>query len=113
MSTQRFPFLIGIVAAARGLDVESLMAGVADGRVVTGADALKEKLIDQTGYIEDAYAAAAEEAGISDPTVVQYIGRPGLFGFLRALGSTEAEGAGATARKVEIDLSKLPMPGGR
>jgi protease-4 len=107
---QMYGKFVGIVAEARGLDVEALKAGVADGRVVTGVDALKEKLIDKTGYIEDAYQAAAEAAGISNPTIVRYVGRNNLFGFLKALGKSEGSGAEASTRKVEIDVSERLLP---
>ena len=39
---------------------DQLRAGIADGRVISGRDALKDKLIDGLGQIEDAYEKARE-----------------------------------------------------
>ena len=49
---------LGIVARERNLPAESLRNTVADGRILSGKDALEDKLIDGLGQIEDAFAKA-------------------------------------------------------
>jgi protease IV len=52
-----------LVARSRKLDPEKLRNGIADGRVLLGTEALKEGLVDQNGYIEDAISKARQAAG--------------------------------------------------
>ena len=99
---------VGIVAEARGLNVEALKQGVADGRVVTGDVALKEKLVDATGYLEDAYALALEESGEKSASIVAYQ-QPFSFGNLAGLLG-KAEQAASAETKIEIDVSERLMP---
>jgi protease IV len=70
---QRF---VGIVAEARKLPVADLTGGVADGRVMTGGDALTAKLVDKVGYIEDAHEMARAEAKAPDAAIVRYNREP-------------------------------------
>src|SRR6266702_1349101 len=51
---------LGIVAKERNLPAEVLRNGIADGRILSGRDALENKLIDGLGQIEDALAKAKE-----------------------------------------------------
>jgi protease-4 len=69
---QSYGKFVGIVAKARKLDEQALRNGVADGRVLSGEDAFQAKLVDQLGYIEDAYDKAGELADAEDATVVLY-----------------------------------------
>lgn len=63
---------IRIVAEGRGLSVERVRA-LADGRPLTGRQALEAKLVDELGYFEDAVRKAAELGGIEgEPRVVEY-----------------------------------------
>lgn len=62
---------IEAVAKGRGLP-ESDVRGIADGRIFTGRQALKLKLVDQLGDLEDSIQAAAELAGIKGkPKVIR------------------------------------------
>jgi protease IV len=70
---------VSIVAEARKLPVAELTTGVADGRVMTGAEAVEVKLADQVGYIEDAYDLARTEAKAPDAMVVSYTREPTSF----------------------------------
>ncbi len=45
---------------------------LADGKIYVGTDALKKKLIDATGYKEDAFKKAMELAKLSDSQMVEY-----------------------------------------
>lgn len=97
---------VGIVSAARGLSVDELKAGIADGRVVLGEAAVAGKLADETGYVEAAYEAAKKLAGVPDAEVVRYTRVPGwrdLLGFLvRSDG-----GVGGNSVKVQVEVPGL------
>lgn len=69
---QSYDRFLGIVATARKQDPQRLYDGPADGRILSGDDALKEGLVDQVGYIEESYDKAAELAGVEDVRVVRY-----------------------------------------
>ena len=97
---------VGIVAEARGLDVDDLKNGVADGRVVTGDVALREKLVDATGYLEDAYALALEEAGVESASIVAYQ-QPFSFGNLAGLLG-KAEQATSALRALRSHNARSP-----
>jgi protease-4 len=51
---------------------------LADGRIFTSADAKKEGLIDEVGYLEDAIEAAKKQAHLTQAQVVTY-SRPGEY----------------------------------
>jgi len=63
---------LGIVAKERNLPADALRNGIADGRILSGRDALDNKLIDGLGQIEDAFAKAKELGHASDAKVVKY-----------------------------------------
>jgi protease IV len=69
---QTYGRFVGIVAKSRNLDEAALRNGVADGRILSGTDAYQAKLVDELGYIEDAYAKAGELGGASGASVVRY-----------------------------------------
>jgi protease-4 len=76
---------LGIVARERNLPADTLRNGIADGRILSGHDALDYKLIDGLGQIEDAYAKARELGQATDAKVVKY-GPPFTLGrFFRLL----------------------------
>ena len=85
---------LGIVARERNLPADALRNGIADGRILSGRDALEYKLIDGLGQIEDAYAKAKELGHAPEARIVKY--RPPFsFGtFFRMLtksGDTKIE----------------------
>ena len=88
---------LGIVARERNLPAETLRNGIADGRILSGRDALENKLIDGLGQLEDAYAKAKELGEAADARVVKY-GPPGGLGRLFRLLSTGGE------NKLELQL---------
>ncbi len=61
----------GAVAEGRKLSVEEVNA-VADGRVFTGTQALKLKLVDELGTLEDAIRYISKEAGLKGKPHVVY-----------------------------------------
>lgn len=62
---------VDVVASERNLDREDVRQ-VADGRILTGRQALEAGLIDRLGNLQDALATAGEMSGLgSDPSVVR------------------------------------------
>lgn len=57
---QSYAKFVGIVARERNLDEAELRKGVADGRIVSGSDAVKEHLVDELGGFEQALDKARE-----------------------------------------------------
>jgi protease-4 len=94
---------VGIVSRERGLPEEELRSGIADGRIVSGKDAVKAKLIDATGYIEDAYAKARELGDAPDAGVIGYEAKFALGRLFRMLGES-----GDT--KVQVNLTEQILP---
>jgi len=93
---------LGIVAKERNLPADGLRNSVADGRILSGKDALDNKLIDGVGQIEDAFTKAKELGHAPGATIVKY-GPPFSFGrFFRAFGSAD--------NKIELTLPKQLMP---
>jgi protease-4 len=104
---QTYDRFVGIVANERKLPVDQLRTGIADGRVVTGKDALAAKLIDQLGSVEDAYAKAMELAKISDAPVVRYDAGFNLGRLFRIFGEAHGRGSRAT---VQVDVAPSLIP---
>lgn len=94
---QSYDRFVGIVAKARGLDETELRNGVADGRILSGEDALRAKLVNELGYIEDAYAKARELGGASDGQVVRFKRSVSLANILRLLSESKAP-------EIKVDL---------
>lgn len=103
---QMYDRFLGIVSEARGVPKEQLKSTVADGRVVTGREALAAKLVDQIGYVEDAYALARTLGKAADAGVVKYRHEVGFFD---VFGAASAK-AGAPPAKVQLDLSSGLLP---
>ena len=105
MVMQTYERFVGIVSGARGISVEVLKNGIADGRIISGGDAVALKLVDRTGYVEDAWQEARELAGVPDAAVVKYT-RPAPFFSVSSLLSGVAGGSG----RVEIDVADRLWP---
>jgi protease-4 len=98
MVMQTYGKFVGIVARERNIPEAQLRAGIADGRVISGRDALADKLIDGLGQIEDAYAKARELGNAPDAPVVRYE-QSFKFGKLLRLFTGKAESS-----EVRIEL---------
>ncbi len=96
---------ITIVSDARKISKEELKNGIADGRVFTGGEALQHKLVDQIGYVEDAYALARQLGGTPNAMVVRYQHRASLGDLLGVFSKAQD-----TRGKVSIDISDRLMP---
>ena len=93
-----------IVAENRGRDASEIRGSeFTDGRIFSGQQGLAGGFIDSNGFIDDAYAIAAELAGVTNPTVVRYQTRQGFFDLFEPF-------AGARSGKVEIDVSERLLP---
>jgi len=94
---------LGIVARERNVPADVLRSTVADGRILSGKDALDNKLIDGLGQIEDAFAKAKELGNAREATIVKY-GPPFSWSrVFRAFGSTGDS-------KIELTLPKQLLP---
>jgi protease-4 len=68
---------VGLIVEERKLPRERVLQ-LADGRIFTSAEAKKEGLIDDVGYLEDAIEAAKKQAHLTRARVVTY-SRPGEY----------------------------------
>jgi protease-4 len=91
---------VGIVSEARGISKDELKASIADGRVFTGTEAKKLKLVDQLGYVEDAYALARQLGSAPDAMVVKYQRHRGFGDLFGALGESRAQ-----KQNVTVDIT--------
>ncbi len=101
---QTYDVFLGVVSRERHLDANTLRNGIADGRVVSGADALTAKLIDGLGEIEDAYAKARELGKAPGAAIVAYEAQFNLGRIFQYLGSEGENG------KVEVNLTQKLLP---
>jgi protease-4 len=99
---QTYEKFLGIVSRERGLPADTLRNTIADGRILSGKDALNNKLIDGLGQLEDAFSKAKQLGNAPQATVVKY-GPPFSLGrFFRAFGQTES--------KIQLELPKQLVP---
>lgn len=96
---QSYDRFVGIVAKARGLDEQTLRNGVADGRILSGTDAFAAKLVDQLGYIENAYDKARELGGVPNAQIVRYKRTVTFASFLRMFGEAKTK-----SPEIKVDL---------
>lgn len=101
---QTYDVFLGVVARERHLEAATLRTGIADGRVVSGTDALTAKLIDGLGEIEDAYAKARELAKAPNAAIVAYEAQFTFSRIFQYLGSEGESG------KVEVNLTQKLLP---
>lgn len=102
MITETFARFSSIVVTERNFPDQKLPAEVADGRVISGQQALSLKLVDANGYLQDAIAQAREMAKLpEDAPVIRYIAPFHLSKFFRLLGQKQAS-------PPQVQLSLLP-----
>ncbi len=101
MVQQTYGRFLDIVANARNLSAGDLREGLADGRVLTGRDAKEAGLVDQIGYMEDAFDKARELAKTPEAGVIRYEPQMSFRRILRWLGM------GAKSQ-VELNLGVTP-----
>jgi protease-4 len=99
---QTYDKFLGIVSKERGVPADTLRNTIADGRILSGKDALSHKLIDGLGQLEDAFAKAKQLGDAPQATVVKYGPPFSLSRFFRAFGQTES--------KLQLELPKQFVP---
>jgi protease-4 len=99
---QTYDKFLGIVAKERGVPADTLRNGIADGRILSGKDAFKDKLIDGLGQLDDAFSKAKQLGNAPQATVVRYGPPFSLSRFFRAFGQTES--------KIQLELPKQLVP---
>ncbi|MFH1085365.1 MAG: signal peptide peptidase SppA [Chloroflexota bacterium] len=84
-----------VAVIARGRDLPRRMVRpLADGRILSGRQAVDAGLVDALGNLDDAIKAAAEMAGIvGEPQVIRYDRQPDLFSLLPRFGLGSATNA--------------------
>jgi len=85
---QTYDKFLGIVARERGVPAETLRNTIADGRILSGKDALNNKLVDALGQLEDAFNKAKQLGNAQGATVIKYAPPFSLSRFFRAFGQT-------------------------
>src|ERR1700731_3887558 len=101
---QTYDKFLGIVSKERNLPADMLRNTIADGRILSGKDALNSKVIDGLGQIEDAYAKARQLGNAPEATVVKYGPPFSLSRIFRAFGEFGGES------KIELQLPKQLVP---
>src|SRR5438046_495386 len=94
---------LGIVSKERSLPADVLRNGIADGRIISGKEAFRDKLVDGLGQLEDAFAKAKQLGNAPQATVVKYGPPFSLARFFRAFGQTGDS-------KIELQLPKQFVP---
>ena len=81
---------VGVIASGRNMP-EDKVREVADGRVLSGRQAVALGLIDELGNLDDAIQKASELGGISgEPRVLRYRAEPSLLDLLSGLPARSA-----------------------
>ena len=93
---------LGIVATERNLPADLLRNTIADGRILSGRDALEHKLVDGLGQIDDAFGKAKQLGNAPGAKIVRYGPPFSLSRFFRAFGQADA--------KLELQLPKQLVP---
>jgi protease-4 len=105
---QSYDRFLGIVAKSRKLDAGKLRDGAANGRILSGTDAFSAKLVDQLGYIEDAYEKARELSSSPKASIVRYVRRYHFANLLRLFGESAS-----TTVQIDITGKKPALEPGR
>ncbi len=93
---------VGVVAEEREMDVDDLKSGLADGRILSGKQALDAGFVDGLGYFDDAVEKAKELAKIKEARVIRYVQPFSLSRVLRLFGQNERA-------NLRIELSPQPL----
>jgi len=101
---QTYDKFLGVVSKERSLPADMLRNTIADGRILSGKDALNAKLIDGLGQLEDAYAKARQLGNAPEATVVKYGPPFNLARIFRAFGEFKGDS------KIELQLPKELVP---
>ena len=95
---------LGVVSKERSLPADMLRNNIADGRIISGKEALNDKLVDGLGQLEDAFAKAKQLGNAPQATVVKYGPPFSLARIFRAFGEFGGES------KLQLELPKQLVP---
>lgn len=104
---QNYERFVSIVAQARQRPVVELKAGLADGRIFLGEQAKADGLVDETGYLEQAYEMARQLGNAPGAAVVMYERPFNWRGLASLLGEAETP---LHPQRVELDVSSRLLP---
>ena len=100
MIGETFERFSSIVIEERHFPTHKLPGDMADGRIISGKQALDLKLVDATGYLEDAISDAREIAKLPDDApVIRYVAPFHFSKLLRFLGQKQD-----SSSKVQVSL---------
>ena len=99
---------VGIVAEERDMKVEDLKNGLADGRILSGKQALNAGFVDGLGYFDDAIDKAEELASIKKARVIRYVQPFSIRNLFRFIGKNDQ-----TKIQVELAPNQLKLQAGR
>lgn len=94
---------LGVVSKERNIPADTLRNGIADGRILSGRDALSNKLIDGLGQLEDAFQKARQLGSAPGASIVKYGPPFSLARVFRAFGQ-------APDSKLQLELPKQLVP---
>ena len=107
MVNQTYERFLEVVKAGRPkVPEDKLRASLADGRIISGQDALANQLVDANGYLEDAHRRARELAKAPGASVIQYHDEPTL---IEALGLMQTR-ARTQPESIELRLTPAGTP---
>lgn len=93
---------VGIVAQERDMKVDDLKNGLADGRILSGKQALDAGFVDGLGYFDDAIDKAEELAKIKKAKVIRYVEPFSIRNLFRFMGKNDQA-------KIQIELSPTQL----
>ena len=97
---QSYTRFTSIVDAGRSGKLKAPRTEIYDGRAFSTREALKNGLIDQEGYLDDAYRWVASAAGLNKPSVIRYQRKLGLLDLMSARSPVP----GMESRGVDVNL---------
>jgi protease-4 len=107
MVNQTYERFLEVVKAGRPkVPEDKLRASLADGRIISGQDALANQLVDANGYLEDAHRRARELAKAPGAAVIRYHDEPTL---IEALGLMQTR-ARTQPESIELRLTPAGTP---
>jgi protease-4 len=101
---------LGAVAEGRGLKVEEVKP-IADGRVITGEEAKKRKLVDALGNLYDAVELAKTEAKLTGEAVLVYPPDDKARFLEQLMGGAAGAAADAVKSRIAQQASEAQQPG--